>query len=143
MLSDIPTGIVVCPINCRPVLEGLLGSAQHRIAIQTQYILDDRIQQLLLRKDPDVDLQIIVANTDDNDPLQQYWGPDILRRLRQYYNHTKVIIIDDEVMLLGSMNMSATSLDRNREIGVIIRDPQLIGQVQSGFDSDRAANAPQ
>ena len=59
-----------------------------------------------------------------------------MRALDDAYNHTKIIIIDHSVMLLGSMNMSANSLDNNREYGVIIRDPGLIAQVESGFEAD-------
>jgi len=36
--------------------------------------------------------------------------------MKKPYLHTKMILIDDEILLLGSMNLSANSLDNNREI---------------------------
>ena len=69
-LADIPQGIVVCPLNCRPVIEGLLESAQTDITIQTQYVLDDSIQQILIHSQ--VPKRIIVANTESNNAFRTY-----------------------------------------------------------------------
>lgn len=36
--------------------------------------------------------------------------------MKKPYVHTKMILIDKKILLLGSMNLSANSLDNNREI---------------------------
>jgi phosphatidylserine/phosphatidylglycerophosphate/cardiolipin synthase-like enzyme len=48
-----------------------------------------------------------------------------------------MILIDHKILLLGSMNLSATSLDKNREIWIILLDPTLIAQFTTQFAKDR------
>lgn len=40
------------------------------------------------------------------------------------YIHTKLLLIDDDVLLLGSMNLTENSIERNREVGIAL-DPLL------------------
>ena len=47
--------LVVCPLNCRDVIETLLESAEKSIVIQTQYIVDDEILDILHKKSEEVD----------------------------------------------------------------------------------------
>jgi phosphatidylserine/phosphatidylglycerophosphate/cardiolipin synthase-like enzyme len=108
--------LVVCPINCRTVVEAMLSGAEKSIIIQTQYILDPAILQILRRQSTKVDLHIIVADTVDNTEVVSYFGPAVARKLTSHYNHTKMILIDGKYLLLGSMNLSDNSLDNNREI---------------------------
>jgi len=48
--ATIHPNLLVCPINCREVLESLIASAKQSIVIQTQYIVDDRILELLKKQ---------------------------------------------------------------------------------------------
>jgi phosphatidylserine/phosphatidylglycerophosphate/cardiolipin synthase-like enzyme len=48
-----------------------------------------------------------------------------------------MILIDHKLLLLGSMNLSANSLDKNREIWILLTDPTLISQFSSQFTKDR------
>jgi phosphatidylserine/phosphatidylglycerophosphate/cardiolipin synthase-like enzyme len=108
--------LVVCPLNCRAVIEAMLSGAEESIIIQTQYILDPAILALLRHKSVKVDLRIIVADTLDNTEVVNYFGPAVARKLTSHYNHTKMILVDGKYLLLGSMNLSDNSLDNNREI---------------------------
>lgn len=45
--SDIHPNLLVCPINCRAILEYLIESAKRSILIQNQYIEDPRLLGLL------------------------------------------------------------------------------------------------
>jgi predicted nucleotide-binding protein len=65
--------LVVCPLNCREVIKTLLESAEKSIVIQTQYIVDDEILDILHKKSEEVDMAIIVADTDDNYDLISYF----------------------------------------------------------------------
>ena len=71
-------------------------------------------------------MQIVVADVDSNDAVLKYFGPDKVKYLPKPYVHTKMILIDDKILLVGSMNMSANSLDENREIGLLTLDAQVI-----------------
>ena len=62
------------------------------------------------------------------------------------YIHAKVILVDDNgssaigttKVFLGSENFSQTSLDRNRELGLITTDPAILASVSSTVNKDFA-----
>ena len=128
--------LVVCPFNCREVIKTLLESAEKSIVIQTQYIVDDEILDILRKKSSEVDMAIIVANWNDNFDLISYFWPWIARILKTRYNHTKMILVDEKYLLLGSMNLSANSLNKNREIWIILMDTWHISDFVRWFQKD-------
>lgn len=137
-LDDIHPNLVVCNINCRAVIENLLSNAEKSILIQTQYILDENVLEILKGKSDELDdMRFIVSDTDSNDFLIDYFGPWVARKSSKYYNHTKMILVDDEILLLWSMNLSDTSLDKNREIGILIIDKDIINEYKKLFENDR------
>ncbi len=135
-MKDIHPNLVICNINCRGVIEQLLSSAKESIIIQTQYITDDKLRTILKSKKNLSEFKLLVADTDDNDDLIRYFGNDYARKFKKYYNHTKMILIDHKILLLGSMNLSATSLDKNREIWIILLDPTIIDEFAAQFTQD-------
>jgi cardiolipin synthase len=52
------------------------------------------------------------------------------------YIHAKMIVADGTEAFVGSENFSASSLDANRELGVVLADPALVGQLEQTFESD-------
>lgn len=128
--------LVVCPFNCRDVIKTLLESAEKSIVIQTQYIVDDEILDILRKKSSEVDIAIIVADTDDNYDLISYFWPWVVRALTTRYNHTKMILVDEKYLLLWSMNLSSNSLDKNREIWIILMDAGHISEFETWFEQD-------
>lgn len=136
-MKDIHPNLVVCNINCRWVIEQLLSSAKESIIIQTQYITDDALRTILKSKKTLPEFKLLVADTADNDELIRYFGNEYARKFKKQYNHTKMILIDHKTLLLGSMNLSATSLDKNREIGIIILDTWIITTFSDQFTQDR------
>lgn len=136
-MKDIHPNLVICNINCRGVIENLLNSAQNSIIIQTQYITDDVLRAILKTKKDLPEFKMLVADTDDNTDLVNYFGSDHAKKFTQYYNHTKMILIDHEILLLGSMNLSTNSLDNNREIWILLLDPTIINEFATQFYKDR------
>jgi cardiolipin synthase len=61
---------------------------------------------------------------------------------KKIYIHAKVIIADGTRMFLGSENFSDTSLNKNRELGLVLSAPQVLAQVQAVFDADWAKSRP-
>lgn len=135
-ILNLHPNLVVCPLNCRDVIKILLENAESSIVIQTQYIVDDEILDILRRKSEKVDLAMIVANSDDNQDLISYFWPWKARMLQSIYNHTKMILIDEKYLLLGSINLSSNSLDNNREVWIILLDTGNITTFLSGFTKD-------
>jgi phosphatidylserine/phosphatidylglycerophosphate/cardiolipin synthase-like enzyme len=46
------------------------------------------------------------------------------------------MIVDDRLAFVGSENFSATSLDKNRELRVIVRQPAAVVRLESTFRRD-------
>lgn len=63
-----------------------------------------------------------------------------------FYIHGKVIEADygtpEAKVFIGSENFSNTSLNENRELGLIISDPTILSSIESTFTSDFAAGTP-
>lgn len=135
-IKDIHPNLVVCNINCRGVIENLLNSAKESIIIQTQYITDNALWNILKTKKDLPEVKMLVADTDDNDDLVRYFGDDHARKFKNYYNHTKMILIDHKILLLWSMNLSQTSLDENREIWILLLDSTIINEFSTQFYKD-------
>jgi phosphatidylserine/phosphatidylglycerophosphate/cardiolipin synthase-like enzyme len=47
--------------------------------------------------------------------------------------HAKAVVVDDEVVFVTSANLTEAALDRNIEIGLLVRDPPLALSVVSHF----------
>jgi cardiolipin synthase len=54
------------------------------------------------------------------------------------YIHAKVVVADDRTLFLGSQNFSVSSLEYNRELGIITTDSALVGPVYQTVASDFA-----
>ncbi|HEV8191196.1 MAG TPA: phospholipase D-like domain-containing protein [Ktedonobacterales bacterium] len=52
--------------------------------------------------------------------------------------HAKLILADGELAFVGSQNFSATSLDQNREVGVVIADTSALHVLSDAFGRSRA-----
>ena len=62
-------------------------------------------------------------------------GVDI-RLSSSLYIHAKLIVADGERAFVGSQNLSATSLDQNRELGIIVDDPVNLSRLARTFEID-------
>lgn len=70
-------------------------------------------------------------------------GSDLDHRGRSAppYLHAKLIVIDGARAFVGSENLSTTSLDHNREVGVVIADPATLAVLAQTFEDDVATGA--
>ena len=134
--SDIHPNLVICNINCRTVIESILQQAKSSIIIQTQYINDPAILDILSSQQKKLsEMKLLVADVTTNDMLKSYL-PAVTKKLSKPYLHAKMILIDHKILLLWSMNLSANSLDKNREIWILLLDPTLISQFSAQFTKD-------
>ena len=60
----------------------------------------------------------------------------VIHNNQHFYIHAKVMIIDHQYMLLGSINFTKSSLEDNRELSVITEDGQVINQLLQTFERD-------
>jgi cardiolipin synthase len=60
----------------------------------------------------------------------------IIHNNQHFYIHAKVMVIDHQYALLGSINFTKSSLEDNRELSVITEDGQVIKQLLQTFERD-------
>ena len=60
-----------------------------------------------------------------------------------YYIHAKAIIVDEQRAYVGSQNFSRTSLEFNRELGVIVSDPLAVARLTAVFAGDWRSAVPE
>ncbi len=52
------------------------------------------------------------------------------------YMHAKIIVVDGQKAFVGSENISTQSLDKNRELGVLVADGSVLTTLQQTFQQD-------
>jgi cardiolipin synthase len=65
-----------------------------------------------------------------------------VKQLSDLYVHAKDIVADERLAFVGSENISTESLDHNREVGLLIGDPQAIQELEDTFNRDWTAATP-
>ena len=52
------------------------------------------------------------------------------------YQHSKMVLVDGARSFVGSVNFTATSMDDNREVGVVLTEPVNIARLIAVFEGD-------
>ncbi|MGD9904233.1 MAG: phospholipase D-like domain-containing protein [Vicinamibacterales bacterium] len=111
--------LVVGPERAARTVRALLADARRHIRIIDHKLDDPRVKRLLERKVRD-GVRVDHVST-------RVVGP--------HDAHGKMTIVDGRVALVGSLAMSATSLDLRRELGLLVHEPTAVRQLQAFFDA--------
>lgn len=149
--------------DTRRVYEELLGSAERSVWASTYAYFDGprAFEVLAQRMDSTPALRVTLllniqrrrGDTAEADELvrrfaDRFWGTDWpgASRPRVYFDprsleldgpagvlHAKAVVADDEAVFVTSANLTEAALDRNIEIGILMRDRALAASVSSHF----------
>jgi cardiolipin synthase len=133
--------LVLSPANARTQIEALIASARSSLDVYAEELNDQVVSQDLTQAVHRGVKVRLVTTVDDKIGSLAGVIP-VVRRSKSLYIHAKIIIADGRAMYLGSENYSATSLDKNREMGLIVRDPAIIQRVAVTFAHDVAGTVP-
>lgn len=134
--------LVVSPDNSRNKIESIIKSAKNNIYIYVENIQDESFIDLIIKKaKKGINIKIIAPDNkkiETNIPIIEKLKENSIQvyNLKKPYQHSKIIIIDESLMYLGSINFSSQSMDRNREIGVISLNNNSINEVLRTFEKD-------
>jgi cardiolipin synthase A/B len=134
----------------RPIYQGVFAaftSARRRIWIATPYFVPDdaigtSLENAALRG---IDVRLIVPEKTDLRMVwmagKSYFDDLMLAGVKIYLYrpailHTKVLIIDDAVGVVGSSNVDIRSFFLNFELGVFLYGEREIGLLESAFEED-------
>jgi len=127
---------VVSPINARQQLSHFIKGAEKQLLIYDPEISDREMIRLLRDRARDgVEIRIIgrvVKPSDDFDA----------GRLMRMRFHTRAILRDRREAFLGSQSLHESELDKRRELGMIVRDHDIVHSLVKVFESDWAGLAP-
>lgn len=136
--------LVVSPNNSRNAFASLINGAHKTLAIEAEEMLDSQIEQdLVTAAQRGVQVQIILPVPSNSSSDSNSQGISTLKQAgiqvkedSQLYMHAKTIIVDGQQAFIGSENISAASLDHNRELGVIVSDQNVLNTLQKTFQQD-------
>jgi phosphatidylserine/phosphatidylglycerophosphate/cardiolipin synthase-like enzyme len=151
---------VLSPDNYMAIVPDLLAAAERSIVIEQQYIRGHQatIQELLtavraaMNRTPTLDVRIVLGHPFPGDDYERDvqrirdLGSDfglILGTHVKLINprffvhcHNKLIVIDEETVLVGSQNWSTSAVTTNREMSLLVHYPELARHYQTIFDLD-------
>jgi len=134
--------LVVSPENSRAKLNSLVANAKKGILIYAEEMQDTDFEELLISKaQSGVKVYIIMA-----DPGSIESNREAKERLSAYniqvvtlsapFVHAKAILVDGSTAYIGSINFSSTSMDKNREVGIITSSPDVVNKLRGTFFGD-------
>lgn len=141
------TRLVVSPADARTRVFALIGAATTSLDAELYYIADTGVRAALITAHQrGVAVRVLLASTADMsdnaltaDMLEAAGVP--VRTLDNPTVHAKLLVADG-VGLIGSHNMSSTSLRDNREVGILVREGTAMAPVTAQFTSDWNAATP-
>ena len=157
---------VLTPDNYMSVVPGFLAAAKKSIFIEQQYIhsFDKPVFELLtaigtaMDNNPDLDVRIILGKifpdkkggmkaavekeTENLENIRKNFklrlGPNIrfIDTKRFVHCHNKLIVVDNEAVLVSSQNWSRPAVLENRESGLLMRFPAIARYYAEIFEAD-------
>lgn len=132
---------------CSLFITALINQAQSRLWVATPYFVPDAelIQALKNAALRGVDVRLILPEKNDNYFVyltsfayyQELRGYDIkIYRYTKGFSHQKVILVDDKLTGIGTVNLDNRSIHLNFEIAAYIADRDFTLQVQKMLEYD-------
>ena len=136
--------LVISPFNSRYALMALINSAHSTLLVEGEEMNDSAIEQSLMNAaQHGVQVQVILpapqgssgdSNSQGIAAIKQ--GGVQVREDARLYMHAKMMLVDGQKGFVGSENISAQSLDQNRELGIIVADQGVLHTLQQTFQQD-------
>ena len=132
--------LIFSPNSSRIKFEKLFDVAERDIKMYFQYLKDDELVNKLIniKKEKNISIEIIIPNTATEDEntikLKNAWINILV--LPKYKMHAKAILVDEKYLFIWSINFSTYSIDRNREIWILIKNKNIIDEFLAIFSQD-------
>ncbi len=141
-----PTGrLISSPESSRPALLALIGGAHASLALETEELTDALVIGALV----DARARGVAVTVVWPGPAAGAGAPFVklaaagatVRAVGAPAIHGKVVVADDRTLYVGSVNLTPTSLDANRELGLLLAEPQSAAEVAAIVAADAARGA--
>jgi phosphatidylserine/phosphatidylglycerophosphate/cardiolipin synthase-like enzyme len=142
------TGDLLWSPGAQGELLSLIAGARTTLDIENEEMDDSAITSALCAAaDRGVHVQVVMTYDDSwRDAFATLSACGVQVRTYAYdaplYIHAKEIIVDDREAFVGSQNFSPTSLDANRELGIVTASPQIVPELAETFAADYDGATP-
>jgi len=142
------TRLLVAPVNARARILELIAGGSSSITVESMQLADAEVREALAeRRAAGVEIRVLLADPGwvetNADAATFLAGEGIPARwMSDPGVHAKAVVVDGARAYLGSINLSYTSLSRNREVGVISADAAAVQRLTSTFEHDWGGAAP-
>jgi cardiolipin synthase A/B len=139
--------------NSRFHMARFIDTATHRIDVQHPKFVDAVIlDHLAAAVERGVKVHVLCGGRhgiSEGDVLDTFASLRTLRRFgakvhkqKNLRVHAKLLIVDDERALVGSMNIDRSAFDLRRELGITITQPAVVARLKAVFESDWELSHP-
>jgi phosphatidylserine/phosphatidylglycerophosphate/cardiolipin synthase-like enzyme len=134
--------LVIAPGSARRQLTGLARSARRTLDVYAEEFADPALEGLFGQMARRVRVRVLLPpGATPLDARRLAASGVSVRSLVAPYSHAKAVLVDGTRGFVGSENMSSTSLDHNREVGVLL-PPPLVRKIEVYFARDWRAGRP-
>lgn len=136
------SNLIISPNNSRSIITSLMESSGN-LDIEIEDIDDNQIVSILSQIAKKHIVRIIVPTlsqiNSNKIAINKLSSEGILiKTLSSPYVHAKLIISTDKAYV-GSINLSSQSLDKNREVGIVISSKDILETLTKTFEKDWAS----
>ncbi|MBJ7341484.1 phospholipase D-like domain-containing protein [Mycolicibacterium sp.] len=140
-------GLLWSNSNSRFHMARFIDTATHRIDVQHPKFVDAVIlDHLAAAVGRGVKVHVLCGGRhgiSEGDVLDTFASLRTLRRFgakvhkqKNLRVHAKLLIVDDERALVGSMNIDRSAFDLRRELGITVTEPSVVARLKAVFDAD-------
>ena len=139
------TRLLVSPVNARDRILAVIASAKHELLVESMQLADSAVRDAIAaRKDAGVSVRVILADPSwiaANGAAATFLSSHGIeaRRIVSPKVHVKSILVDGKIAYAGSENLSQTSLDKNREVGLVVTEAANVAEMHATFEGDWTA----
>jgi phosphatidylserine/phosphatidylglycerophosphate/cardiolipin synthase-like enzyme len=142
------TRLLVSPVNAKQRLLDFIASAKTDVLVESMQLADNDVRDALAaRKAAGVTVRVLLADpawiTANADAATFLAAHGIeARHMKQPGVHVKAVVVDGAIAYAGSINLSWTSLTKNREVGLLVTEPLNVAAMQSTMSHDWLTATP-
>jgi phosphatidylserine/phosphatidylglycerophosphate/cardiolipin synthase-like enzyme len=125
MPTDLSSRLIVGPERARRQFTALIEGAGHSIRL-----IDAKLS------DPDL-VSLLNAKRKSGMTVETF----TIKRLGDLKSHGKILLIDDETVVVGSLALGAMSLDFRREVAIVVKEREAVAAAVELFAAVREAMA--
>lgn len=138
----LPSGPAYPFENARNAMIAMIQRTQHKVVLATPYFVPDdaTLDALRIAALSGIDVQLILSKT-NNQRLTawtqaSYYDELLLAGVRialyrPHFLHAKHLSVDDEIALVGSINLDIRSFALNAEVGLLCYDPAVVARLRA------------